>query len=63
MRYEIYTMRRTSSRTVYAIYDTKTSKPLCDRSGRPFTFTDRSEAHKWALAHERAIKTVPDAGS
>lgn len=63
MRYAVYTMRRTSSRTVYAIYDTELSRPVPDSEGRPLTFTDRQTAHKAALAYEVALKVVPDAGS
>jgi hypothetical protein len=49
VRYEVYTLRRTSTRTVYAIYDTLRSEPVCKPgSDVPFTFTDRRLAAQWA---------------
>jgi hypothetical protein len=48
MRYEVYTLRRTASRTVYAIYDNLRTQPVChSATDRPITTTDRTVAEKW----------------
>lgn len=55
-RYEIYSMRRTSSRTTYAIYDNIEGRPVADRHGVPLTFSDRSEAQRQAVVHAKAAE-------
>ena len=52
-RYTVYTMRRTSSRAVYAIYDNHYNRPVLEFSdrypdGKPWTTTDRAEAARCA---------------
>jgi hypothetical protein len=55
VRYEVYTLRRTSTRTVYAIYDNLRSEPVCKNgSQQPITTTDRDVARKWVLDLERS---------
>lgn len=49
MRYEVYTLRRTATRTVYAVYDNLRTQPVCKpNSDTPVTTIDRAVAKKWA---------------
>lgn len=49
MRYEVYTIRRTAARTVYAVYDNLRTQPVCKPdTNHPVTTTDRDVAKKWA---------------
>lgn len=58
VRYEVYTLRRTSSRTVYAIYDHEAKRPVCyDHNDVPVTTTDRALATSWARLREREAKS------
>lgn len=50
-RFEVYTLRRTSSRTVYAVYDELASLPVCvDEGGSPVTSTSRRAVQELAFA-------------
>jgi hypothetical protein len=52
--YEVYTLRRTAARTVYAVYDVYASQPVCEPgTNRPITTTDRSVANSWARKWEK----------
>jgi hypothetical protein len=49
VRYEVYTLRRTATRTVYAVYDNLRRQPVCKpNSETPLTTRDRDVAKKWA---------------
>jgi hypothetical protein len=54
VRYEVYTLRHTAARTVYAVYDAFASQPVCvPGTNRPITTTDRSLACSWARKWEK----------
>lgn len=54
-RFNVYTLRRTSSRTVYAVYDNQRSQPVCkDETNVPITTTDHREAQELAWKLEKA---------
>jgi len=54
-RYEVYTLRRTSTRTVYAIYDNLRTEPVCKNGTQtPITTTDKDVARKWRNDLERS---------
>jgi hypothetical protein len=55
VRYEVYTLRHTAARTVYAVYDAFASQPVCvPGTNRPITTTDRALACSWARKWETA---------
>lgn len=59
MQYERYTLRRTRSRTVYAVYDNIAGAPVTGRGGAPLTSTDRQKCDRLA----RALNGARDAAS
>jgi len=63
MQYERYTLRRTRSRTVYAVYNNYAAAPVTGRGRVPLTTADRQKCDRLARALNDARDAATIAGA